>query len=204
MQRITLHQGKGRFHQHFYMQLIHTQIQKAQKRQSSHQCLFALLGSACEKAAKKTFVKSTLTIFTIFVMKKIFVVWQRLNSYHFLFSLKFKRSQSEFETKVNAKVTVLPINKIIRAVEEKEITHIKAKVTRAHTYTHKRTHIHTRTHAHTRAHTRTHFFSLSLSEREIESYQTRNDAIGLFLMQLLDFIYRFLLLWMVYRFGHEL
>jgi len=135
MQRITLHQGKGRFHQHFYMQLIHTQIQKGQKRLSSHQCLFALLGSACE---------------------------------------------------------------------EKEITHIKAKVTRAHTYTHKRTHIHTRTHAHTRAHTRTHFFSLSLSEREIESYQTRNDAIGLFLLQFLDYIYIFLLLSMVYRFVYDL
>jgi len=33
---------------------------KSEKKQSRHQCLFALLGSACSKAAHKTLVKSTL------------------------------------------------------------------------------------------------------------------------------------------------
>jgi len=34
-------------------------ISNAKKRQSSHQCLFARLGSACAKAARKMLVKLT-------------------------------------------------------------------------------------------------------------------------------------------------
>ncbi len=41
------------FHQHVY-----AYMNKAQKRQASHQCLFALLGLAGEKAARKILVKS--------------------------------------------------------------------------------------------------------------------------------------------------
>jgi hypothetical protein len=41
------------FHQHVYEQLLHAKILKVQKRQSSHQCLFALLGFARLNAARK-------------------------------------------------------------------------------------------------------------------------------------------------------
>jgi len=40
------------------MQLLGAEIPKAQKRQSSHQYFFVLLGSACIKAACKILVKS--------------------------------------------------------------------------------------------------------------------------------------------------
>jgi hypothetical protein len=43
----------------FYVQLLHMQIPKAQKIQSSCQSLFALLGSAHIKAASKMLVKLT-------------------------------------------------------------------------------------------------------------------------------------------------
>jgi len=52
----TLHPC-GQFHQHVYAKFLHAQIPKAQKRQSSHHCLFALSGSAHIKAALKTFLK---------------------------------------------------------------------------------------------------------------------------------------------------
>jgi len=48
---------RGRFHHHVYQQLLRAQIPKAQKRQSSRQYLFALLGSACKKALCKILVK---------------------------------------------------------------------------------------------------------------------------------------------------
>jgi len=38
---------------------LYVQITKAQKRHSSYQCLFALLGSACAKTASKILVKVT-------------------------------------------------------------------------------------------------------------------------------------------------
>ncbi len=43
-------QTRGRFHQHIYAKLLRMQIPKAKKTQSSHLCLFALLGSAHTKA----------------------------------------------------------------------------------------------------------------------------------------------------------
>jgi len=43
----------------FCAQLLHVQILKAQKWQSSHQCLFALFGSTCIKAGSKTLMKLT-------------------------------------------------------------------------------------------------------------------------------------------------
>jgi len=43
----------------FYLQLLRQHIPKEQKRLSSHQCLFALLGSASAKAVCKTLVKLT-------------------------------------------------------------------------------------------------------------------------------------------------
>jgi len=43
----------------FYKQLLHTQIPKAQKRQSSQQCCFTLLGPTCIKAAWKMLMKLT-------------------------------------------------------------------------------------------------------------------------------------------------
>ncbi len=43
----------------FYKQLLHLQIQKEQKRQSSYQCIFALLGSVHLKAARKPLMKLT-------------------------------------------------------------------------------------------------------------------------------------------------
>jgi hypothetical protein len=48
------------FHQHVYSQLLRTQIPKAQKGKSSHQCLFALMGIEHTKALCKTLVKLTL------------------------------------------------------------------------------------------------------------------------------------------------
>ncbi len=47
---------KGQFHQHVYAQ------RKSAKIQSSHHCLFALLGSECAKAAHKMLVKSTPSV----------------------------------------------------------------------------------------------------------------------------------------------
>ncbi len=43
----------------FYTQLFCTQIPNAQQRQSSHQCLFALLGTTSVKASRKMLMKST-------------------------------------------------------------------------------------------------------------------------------------------------
>jgi len=43
----------------FYTKLLHAKISKAQKRQSSHHCLFALLGSEHVKAACKMLVTLT-------------------------------------------------------------------------------------------------------------------------------------------------
>ena len=48
----------GRFHQHIYAQLLCTQIPKAQKADWIY-CLFALLGFARVKAARKMLVKLT-------------------------------------------------------------------------------------------------------------------------------------------------
>ena len=47
----------------FYKQLLQTHIISALKRQSSHQCLFALLGSGLVKAAIKMLVKLTPAVF---------------------------------------------------------------------------------------------------------------------------------------------
>jgi len=45
--------------QSFYEQLMRAKIPKAQKKQSSHQCLFSLLGSSQEKAVHKKLMKLT-------------------------------------------------------------------------------------------------------------------------------------------------
>jgi len=42
-----------------YEQLLHLKIPNAQKRQSSHQCLFALLGATRINAAGRMFMKLT-------------------------------------------------------------------------------------------------------------------------------------------------
>jgi len=43
----------------FYEKLLQTKIPNAQKRQSSHQCLFALLGATRINAAGRMFMKLT-------------------------------------------------------------------------------------------------------------------------------------------------
>jgi len=48
-------------HKHVYVQLL-LQDPKAAKGQSSRQCLFEVLGSLSEKAARKTLVKSTRAV----------------------------------------------------------------------------------------------------------------------------------------------
>jgi len=47
------------FHQCFRSRFYTCRSQIRKKRKSSHQCLFALLGSACAKAARKTLMKLT-------------------------------------------------------------------------------------------------------------------------------------------------
>ncbi len=49
-----------KYHQHVYSQLLRSEIPKAQKGKSSHQCLFALMGAEHAKALCKTLVKMTL------------------------------------------------------------------------------------------------------------------------------------------------
>ncbi len=51
--------SKCRFYQHVYAQLLRAQIPKVQKRQSSHQGLYSLLGSGCARVACKMLVKLT-------------------------------------------------------------------------------------------------------------------------------------------------
>jgi hypothetical protein len=51
--------GRGLISSMFYKQLLRSQIQHAQKRQSCHHCLFAPLGSAKAKAARRTLMKLT-------------------------------------------------------------------------------------------------------------------------------------------------
>jgi len=51
---ITIGKVRGQFHQHVYAKLLCMQIPKVQKRQSSHECLFALMGSLLQKAVRKT------------------------------------------------------------------------------------------------------------------------------------------------------
>ncbi len=43
----------------FHKQLLHVHIPKAQKKHSSHQCLFLLLGTECGKAALRMLMKLT-------------------------------------------------------------------------------------------------------------------------------------------------
>jgi len=52
---------------------------KSAKRQSSHQCLLALFGSAGAKVARKTFVKSALVEKKIFQSKKLSSIKVRKN-----------------------------------------------------------------------------------------------------------------------------
>jgi len=58
--------NRGQFQQHVNTRAAfkHT-YPKSAKRQSSHQCLFAVLGSVFEKATNKTLVKSTPGVVTI-------------------------------------------------------------------------------------------------------------------------------------------
>jgi hypothetical protein len=51
--------SRGQFHQHFTSSFYARIYKKRKKWQSSHQCLFALLGSVCAKVAHITLMKST-------------------------------------------------------------------------------------------------------------------------------------------------
>jgi len=63
----------GSISQIFYEQLLRVQIPKAQKDKSSHQCLFALLGSTRAKAGSKMLVKweTFYLLITDFLLHKI-------------------------------------------------------------------------------------------------------------------------------------
>jgi len=66
------HLSQGSILSTFYAQLLHAQITKAQKRESSYQCLFALLLSACPKAATKMLVKFTPVVDFINILLETF------------------------------------------------------------------------------------------------------------------------------------
>ncbi len=56
----------GQFYQHIYEKLLPEEIPNAQKDSQINSVFFALLGSACAKAARKIMVKLTPNVQTLF------------------------------------------------------------------------------------------------------------------------------------------
>jgi hypothetical protein len=64
----------------FYEQLKHEKIPRVQKKQSSHQCLFELLGYLCAKDVHKTLVKSTTVVNFINILHVRFLYESAFNA----------------------------------------------------------------------------------------------------------------------------